>query len=113
MASQLARSEGSIRIWSLLGSGDTARIEALLDLYEQLLPQYAHYVPRMRRRAEWGRQHRPGQLVHYWLLEVDGRPAAFHMFRYARERHVGLTHAMAVSPAFRGVCVGGQRLSLS
>ncbi|RPI92376.1 MAG: hypothetical protein EHM40_13220 [Chloroflexi bacterium] len=112
MASQLIRSEGNIRVWSLLGSGDTARIEAMLSLYAELLPQYAHYVPRMRRRAEWGEEQRPGHIVHYWLVEVDGQPAALRTFRYVHERRVGLAHAMVVKPAYRAVDVCGQRLSL-
>jgi len=112
MASQLIRSEGNLKIWSLLGSGDTARIEALLSLYAELLPQYAHYVPRMRRRAEFGEERRAGHIVHYWLIEVDGQPAALRTFRYVHQRQVGLAHAMAVKPAYRAVNVCGQRLSL-
>lgn len=112
MASQLVRSEGNIKIWSLLGSGDTERIEALLSLYAELFPQYAHYIPRMRRRADYGAEHRAGHIVHYWLLEVDGQPAALRTFRYVRERRVGLAHALAVKPAYRTVNVGEQRLSM-
>lgn len=112
MASQLVRSEGDIKIWSLLGSGDTRRIEAMLSLYAELFPQYAHYVPRMRRRAQSGQEHREGHIVHYWLLEVDGQPAALRTFRYVRERHAGLAHALAVRPAYRNVSVSGQRLSM-
>ena len=112
MASQLIRSEGNIKIWSLLGSGDSARIEAMLRLYAELLPQYAHYVPRLRRRAESGEDCRPGHIVHYWLLEVDGQPAAFHTFRYVQERRVGLAHALAVKPAYRTVYVCWQPLSM-
>lgn len=112
MASQLIRHEGPVKIWSLLGSGDVARIEAMLRLYAELFPQYAHYVPRMRRRAEFGAEHRPGHVVHYWLVEVDGRPAAIRTFRYVRGRQVGLAHALAVEPAFREVMAGGQRLSM-
>lgn len=112
MASQLIRSEGNIKIWSLLGSGDTARIEAMLSLYAELFPQYAHYVPRMRRRAEYGEEHRAGHIVHYWLLEVGGQPAALRTFRYVHGRRVGLAHALAVKPVYRAVSVGQQRLSM-
>ena len=112
MVSQLTRSEGNIKIWSLLGSGDTRRIEAMLRLYAELVPQYAHYLPRMRERAEWGEERRPGHVVHYWLLEVDGEPAALHTFRYVRERHVGLSHALAVKPAYRKVYTCWQPLSM-
>jgi hypothetical protein len=109
---QLIRSEGRVQIWSLLGSDDTRRIEALLELYARLFPQYAHYVPRMRRRAAYGAEHRYGQIVHYWLVEVDGQPAGFRTFRYLARRHVGLAHSLGVDPAYREVSVGGQRLSM-
>lgn len=111
MAAHLVREAGDVRIWSLLGSGDQRRVEALLELYARLFPQYAHYVPRMRRRASFGAERRPGHVVHYWLLEVEGRPAGLRTFRYVRNRHVGLAHALAVEPAYRQVQVGGQRLS--
>ncbi len=109
---QLIRSEGRVQLRSLLGSDDTRRIEALLDLYARLFPQYAHYVPRMRRRAAYGAEHRRGQIVHYWLVEVDGRPAGFRTFRYLAGRHVGLAHSLGVDPAYREVYVDGQRLSM-
>ena len=112
MASQLVRSEGNIKIWSLLGSGDTRRIDAMLHLYAELLPKYVHYVPRLRRRAEWGEERRLGHIVHYWLLEVDGEPAAFHTFRYVQKRRVGLSHALAVKPAYRNQYVCWQPLSM-
>ncbi len=112
MTSQLVRSDGNIKIWSLLGSGDMLRIEAMLRLYAELLPKYAHYIPRLRRRTEWGEEHRPGHIVHYWLLEVDGEPAAFHTFRYVQKRRVGLSHALAVKPAYRNLYVCWQPLSM-
>ena len=112
MPARLVRQEGPAKVWSLLGSRDEARIEAMLGLYAKLFPQYAHYVPRMRRRAEFGEERRAGHVVHYWLVEVDGRPAAIRTFRYVRGRHVGLAHALAVDPAYRGVMVDGHRLSM-
>ncbi len=112
MPAKLVREEGGVRIWSVLGSDDRARIENLLRLYARLFPQYAHYVPRMRRRAEYGDQRRTGHVVHYWLAEVDGQPAGLRTFRYVRQRHIGLAHALAVDPAYRAVEVRGTRLSM-
>jgi hypothetical protein len=99
-------------IYELLGSGDDARIEAMLGLYQRLFPQYQHYVPRMRRRARFGNEHREGNVVHYWLVEVDGQPAGLRTFRYVRHRRCGLAHALAIAPAFRDEQVGGKRLSV-
>ena len=103
---------GNVAIYDLLGSGDTQRIEKMLGLYAKLFPQYQHYVTRMRRRAQFGNEHRKGHIVHYWLVEVDGQPAALRTFRYVSERHCGLAHALAVDPSFREVEVGDHRLAV-
>lgn len=101
----------AVAIYELLGSGDETRGEALLALYAKLFPQYAHYVPRMRRRLPFPSANSRGQIVHYWLLEVDGQPAGLRTFRCVPARRCGLAHALAIDPAFRSVQVKEQRLS--
>jgi len=103
---------GNVAVYELLGSGDTDRIEKMLGLYAKLFPQYQHYVPRMRRRAQFCNENRKGHIVHYWLIEVDGQPAGLRTFRYVRDRHCGLAHSLAVDPAFREVMVADQRLAV-
>lgn len=112
MLSSPVKQVENIVIHELLGSGDTERIEKMLGLYARLFPQYQHYVPRMRRRAKFGNEHRDGHIVHYWLIEVDGKPAALRTFRYLPGRRCGLAHALAVDPMFREVQVDGQRLAV-
>jgi hypothetical protein len=112
MTARLVKQVGNVAIHELIGSGDVNRLEKLLALYARLFPQYEHYVPRMRRRAQFASEHRPGHVVHYWLVEVDGQPAGLRTFRYVRERRCGLAHALAVDPAFRNVRVDGRRLSV-
>jgi hypothetical protein len=106
------RRSGNVAIYELLGSGDTERIEKMLELYAKLFPQYQHYVPRMRRRSQFENEHREGHIVHYWLVEVDGQPAALRTFRYVRSRHCGLAHSLAVDPAFREVIADDHRLAV-
>ncbi|RJP51485.1 MAG: hypothetical protein C4557_07865 [Anaerolineaceae bacterium] len=112
MTARLVVKEGNVTIRDLTGSGDVGRIESMLGLYENLFPQYQHYVPRMRRRAQFESEHRPGHVVHYWLVEVDGQPAGLRTFRYVRDRHCGLAHALAISPSFRHVQAAGKRLAV-
>ena len=112
MSAHLVKQEGNVAVFELLGSGDQERIESMLELYTKLFPQYQHYVPRMRRRAEFGNEHRPGHIVHYWLIEVDGQPAGIRTFRYVRDRHCGLAHSLAVVPEFRNVRVFDKRLAV-
>jgi len=112
MAARMVRQEGNIAVYDLLGSGDQDRVEKMLDLYYRLFPQYQHYIPRMRRRAQFQNEHRAGHIVHYWLIEVDGEPAGLRTFRYVRNRHCGLAHALAVDPNFRKVIVNDRRLAV-
>lgn len=112
MPAHLVMQEGEVAIYELLGSGDNERVEKMLELYTRLFPQYQHYVPRMRRRAQFGNEHRSGHVVHYWLVEVGGEPAGLRTFRYVRDRHCGLAHALAVDPKFRQVLVNDRRLAV-
>ncbi len=112
MPARLVVSEERVSIYEVNGSDDVERIGAMLGLYQKLFPQYQHYVPRMRRRVRFGPEHRPGHIVHYWLVEVDGQPAGIRTFRYIRSRQCGLAHSLAVDPAFRNVHVQGRRLSI-
>ena len=112
MAAHPVRQVGDIVIYELLGSGDTERIEKMLGLYAKLFPQYQHYVPRMRRRAQFGNERREGHIVHYWLVEVDSQPAGLRTFRYVRGRRCGLAHSLAVDPAFRDVVADDHRLAV-
>lgn len=112
MSARLVFQEGDVRIYNVLNSGDQPRIEAMLGLYGRLFPQYQHYIPRMRRRAQFGSEHRPGHIVHYWLVEVNGQPAGLRTFRYVPARRCGLAHALAIDPVFRDVRVGEKRLAV-
>lgn len=112
MSARLVRREGNVAIYDLMASGDDVRLERMLGLYESLFPRYRHYIPRMRRRARFGNEHRPGHVVHYWLVEVDGQAAGLRTFRYIRGRRCGLAHALAIDPKFRSVQAGGRRLAI-
>ena len=112
MPACLVTQQGNTAIYELLGSGDDKRIESMLGLYEKLFPQYQHYVQRMRRRAQFGNEHRDGNIVHYWLIEIDGQPVGLRTFRYIRKRRCGLAHALAIDPNFRETVVGDKKLSV-
>lgn len=102
----------NVAIYELLGSGDEQRIEAMLGLYQNLFPQYQHYVQRMRRRASYPNEHRENNIVHYWLVELNGQPVGLRTFRYVRHRHCGLAHALAVHPNARATLVDDKKLAV-
>lgn len=104
-------SQNDVNIYELLASDDTERLEEMLVLYAQLFPEYAHYVPRMRRRAKFPSEKRKGHFAHYWLLEHRGLPIGLTTFRYVVERECGLGVSFAINAEARAIRVGKQRLS--
>ena len=112
MPARLVIEQDNTAIYELLGSGDDKRIEFMLGLYQRLFPQYQHYVERMRRRAKFGNEHRAGNIVHYWLIEIDGQPVGLRTFRYIGKRRCGLAHALAIDPDFRETVVDNKKLSV-
>ena len=112
MPARLIRQADGAAVYELLGSGDAMKTEAMFELYQKLFPQYQHYIPRMRRRVKFENENRAGHVLHYWLVEVDGRPAGLRTFRYVRGRRCGLAHSLAVAPEFRDIMIEGARLSV-
>ncbi|MBL8100201.1 MAG: hypothetical protein JNK81_13540 [Anaerolineales bacterium] len=112
MPARLVIQKDKTAIYELLGSGDEQRIESMLGLYQSLFPQYQHYVQRMRRRVQYPNEHRENNIVHYWLIEIDGKPVGLRTFRYVRHRHCGLAHALAIHPDFREVLIDDKKLSV-
>jgi len=111
MAESLVFSQEGVEIYELLGSGDCDRLDAMLALYAQYFSEYAHYVPRMRRRAQHPSEKREGQVAHYWLFEYEGKPVGLTTFRYIVKRECGLGVSFAVDTAARSICVNNQRFS--
>ena len=106
------RQHGPVAVYDLLINPDPPRLEAMLAIYAELFPQYAHYVPRMRQRAGRPAVNEQGHVVHYWLAEVDGQPAGIRTFRYIPKRRCGIAISLAVLPKFRAVMVNDQRLAV-
>ncbi len=111
MAVDLVCSLDGLDIYELLASGDAERVEEMLALYARFFPEYAHYLPRMRRRAQFPPDNREGHLAHYWLFEYEGKPVGLTTFRYIVARECGLGISFALDTEARAIRVGKQRLS--
>ncbi len=111
MPSQLITENDGVSIYELLTSNDAERLEAMLALYARFLPDYKHYVPRMRRRAAFPSDHRVGHLAHYWLFEYQGKPIGLTTFRYVVKRECGLGVSFAIDIEARKIRIGEKRLS--
>ncbi len=108
---RLVRAVGAVCIYDVLDSADQQRIDALLKIYADLFPQYAHYTARMQQRVYKPAENAAGHVVHYWLVEVNQQAAGIRTFRYIPSRRCGIAHALAVYPEFRHKMVNGMRLS--
>lgn len=111
MSVDLIHSQDGVNIYELLASGDTERLEEMLALYAKFFPKYKHYVPRMRRRAQFSSEKRAGHFAHYWLFEHDGQPVGLTTFRYIVERECGLGISFVIDRKARSIRVGKQRFS--
>ena len=111
MVADLVSSRDGLNVYELLASGDEERLEAMLALYAEFFPEYAHYLPRMRRRAEFAPDKRDGHIAHYWLFEYEGKPVGLTTFRYIVERECGLGISFAIHTDARSIRIGEQRLS--
>lgn len=81
--------------------GNPDRLEALLSLYRQMLPQYTQYLDVMRQRALRQQDSAIGPVEHQWLFELDGAPVGMTVFKYLPRRDCGLGLDLAVLPEFR------------
>lgn len=98
-----------VAIYELAGGRDKARLERMLELYARLLPRYAHYTAFMRHEALQRPDADSRFVVHYWLVEVDGKPVGMTSFRYVPARGCGLGHSLAVVPECRKMLVDNER----
>ena len=92
-------------------NGRTGRLADLLSLFNELFPQYAHSAERLKIKASLPENANPNFTAHQWLVDVDGKAAAFNSFKYSRKRGLGLTVYIAVRPAYRTMMVDGLRFS--
>lgn len=111
MVADLVGSRDGVNIYELLASQDEERLEAMFSLYAMFFPEYAHYVPRMRRRAKLPTDVREGHIAHYWLIEYEGEPIGLTTFRYITKRECGVGVSFAIDTKARSIRVGNQRLS--
>lgn len=92
-------------------SGNTTYLPTLETILTDLMPQYAHYIPRIRKVAANAPDFETGFVQHQWLCLVDGEPAGIIIFKYVAQRACGLGLDFAIIPQYRHYQWGGQRLA--
>jgi len=89
-------------VHDLIG-GNTRYIDEYMSIYEQLFPQYIHYAPVMRRRAELPLDKTAVEKWHQWLLVIGDQPVGLVGFLYNKKRNTGLLLDFAIKPGARAI----------
>jgi hypothetical protein len=100
----------NIHIHDIIG-GNVERLDALLDVFVDLFPQYAHTLSRLRLKGQLPADANPHFIAHQWLVDIDHRAAGLISFKYSPNRNLGLTVYIGIKPAYRQIHVKGSRLS--
>jgi hypothetical protein len=91
-------------IHDLIG-GNSQYIDEYLAVYEELLPQYIHYAPVMRRRAENLVDESTIEMWHQWLLMIEHRPVGIIGFLYNKNRNTAVLLDFAIKSEARKIHV--------
>lgn len=89
-----------ITISEVLG-GSQRDLDDMLTIHSELSPEYAHYQPYMRTRAQHPPDANPLFIEHWWLLRFDGEAAAINITKYVPGRNCGIGLETAIRPAYR------------
>ena len=89
-------------IHDLIG-GNFHYIDEYLAIYEELFPQYFHYAPVMRRRAENPVNESANEKWHQWLLIIRDRPVGIIGFLYNKKKNSGVLLDFAIKPEARNI----------
>jgi hypothetical protein len=81
--------------------GSANHLGALLELHKEIFPYFAQYLPYMEARVKSDPEDEWDAIDHWWLVEINGIPAGFRMFKYNPHRNCGLGLLMAVRPKYR------------
>jgi hypothetical protein len=86
--------------------GDQTHRDAMLQLYAELFPEYAYYLPYMAYKMTQPIDGDPLFIERWWLIEIEGRNAALNYIKYAPERNCGFLLSIGILPQYRSYRVG-------
>jgi len=84
-------------------NGNSDHLEELINLYLELFPEYARYVPVMRHRAEQPVDSDKSMVVHQWLATINNEAAGMVVFKYNINRNCGIGLDLAVAEKFKPI----------
>lgn len=78
-------------------------LDALLDLYRELFPQYITALPRVREKAFLPANADPRFVRHQWVVTCNGYPAGLASFKLALRQNLGICFSIAIRSAYRSM----------
>ncbi|MCB0005575.1 MAG: hypothetical protein KDE04_03955 [Anaerolineales bacterium] len=92
--------QGTMRVFELAGAAGF-KLAEMETLFNQLFPQYSHFVGRLRAIAAGDETECLFKRPHQWLVEIDDEPVGLINFTYSQRHNVGLGHNLAILPRLR------------
>jgi hypothetical protein len=78
-------------------------LDALLDLYGELFPQYSAALPRVREKALLPANADPRFIRHQWVITCNEYPAGLASFKLALRQNLGICLSIGIRPAYRSM----------
>ncbi|MEO8396656.1 MAG: hypothetical protein ABI700_26930, partial [Chloroflexota bacterium] len=94
-----------LSIYETIGA-DLPRREAMLQIYDELFPEYAYYLPYMAYKMEQSIDSDPAFIERWWLIEIEGKSAGLNYIKYSPERNCGFALSTGILSAYRKFGVG-------
>lgn len=92
---------GDLHIYNVTLDENVEYLDALLDLYCELFPQYFSALSRVDQRKLLSEPADPRFIRHRWLVTWNGHPAGLVSFEYIIQQNLGLCLSIAIRPAYR------------
>lgn len=96
----------SLTVSETIGGSETHR-QTMLALYADIFPGYAYYLPYMDYKMRQRIDHDPAFLERWWLVEIEGDPAALAYFKYSPRYDLSFNLSVGVHPRYRRFSVAG------
>ena len=78
----------------------------MLQLYPEIFPEYAYYLPYMAYKMEQSIASDPAFIERWWLIEIEGQSAGLNYIKYAPERNCGFLLSIGFLPQYRKFKMG-------
>ncbi len=86
---------------------DSPLLPVAVELFQEIFPGYAHYVPYIRACASQTTPDHPATFDHVWVIEQNGRYIGLRVLSYIHTRNLGHDAFVGLLEPYRGRGIGG------